>query len=84
MSNQGAAGHQRPLLAVMNRSLPASSLSFQCRHCARLDVQTDTDNVRRHQPPGCTPNNHASALKLAKASTVLLMMMRATRPESAP
>ena len=33
---------------------------------------------------GCTPNHHASAEKLAKASTVLVMMMRAMRPLSAP
>ena len=38
----------------------------------------------RVQVRGCTPNAQASSVKLTKASTVLLMMMRATRPLSAP
>jgi hypothetical protein len=33
------------------------------------------------QAVGRTPKHQASAEKLTKASTVLLMMMRATRPE---
>jgi hypothetical protein len=31
-----------------------------------------------------TPNTHASSEELANGATVLLMMMRATRPLSAP
>lgn len=36
------------------------------------------------QPFGCTPNAQASSVNVANASTVLLMMMRVTRPLSAP
>ncbi len=36
------------------------------------------------QPRPCAPKIQASNVKLAKASTVLLMMMRVTRPLSAP
>ena len=38
----------------------------------------------RNQVRGCTPKAQASNVKLTKASTVLLMMMRVTRPLSAP
>ncbi len=37
-----------------------------------------------HQTLGCTPKAQASSVKLTKAMTVLLMMMRVTRPLSAP
>jgi hypothetical protein len=56
------------------------------RQSARLARWQAADVSLQTRPiqPGCTPNSQAAALKLPKASTVLVMMMRAMRPLSAP
>jgi hypothetical protein len=93
------AGIERMQMLVESASRPAlqrflAGLAAGCTRCgpgtrawcAGRSTWTRWRSERAVASPqaGRTPNSHAMPVKLAKAITVELMMMRATRPLSAP